>query len=439
MAGLQRHFLGCFVPDKPRYSPLGALWNNAPFTLANALSVNNLLPIPRRSCTLKLTFCSAPSMNANVACMLAWSPKNWVMAVTANWPRLPASASIPSPRDDTNWRTSTAMAAFASPAAVGHPWKKKDPAILTALEQLLPDNTAGDPSSRLKWKRQSLHRLSELLRAKHPVSAPTIGRLLRQLKYSPKVNRKQLAVSSPHRDEQIRYLNRQKHRFLRHGWPVLSIDTKKRELIGLFKNPGKIWCREPLPVNVYDFRSLAKGIAIPEGVYDVGRNEGFVMVGTSANTAELAVEALRWWWRGYGQRWYPGVPNLLLLADNGGSNASRVRLWKYSLQRRLVNPTGMQVTVCHFPTGASKWNPVEHRLFGPISENWAGQPLSSYQGVLAWIRGTTTEGGLGVHATLNKQHYATQIKISEDQMREVHQYQHHLFPQWNYTIMPARD
>jgi Rhodopirellula transposase DDE domain len=325
------------------------------------------------------------------------------------------------------------------PGAGRPPVEKKDPSILAILEQLLQEDTAGDPTRRLKWKRQSLHRLSELLGTQHPASTPTVGRLLREMDYSPKLNRKQLAESSPHRDEQFRYLRSQKSLFLQRGWPVLSIDTKKRELIGWFKNPGRIWCRDPIAVNAYDFRSLATGVAIPAGMYDLARNEGFVMVGTSANTAEFMVDALRWWWRGSGHRQYPGVPGLLLLADGGGSNGYRVRLWKYSMQRRFVNPTGLRVTVCHYPTGASKWNPVEHRLFGEISTNWAGQPLINYGRVLALIRGTTTEHGLVVHATLNKRRYATRIKISDEQMQEVQLYQHRVLPQWNYTIEPTMD
>jgi Rhodopirellula transposase DDE domain len=335
--------------------------------------------------------------------------------------------------------TSTGMAAFVSRGPGGRLWKKKDPAILAALEQLLQEDTAGDPSRRLKWKRQSLHRLSELLGSAHPASAPTVARLLREMDFSPKVNRKQLAESSPHRDQQFRYLHSQKRRFLRRGWPVLSIDTKKRELIGWFKNPGTIWCRAPIAVNADDFRSLAEGVAIPAGMYDLARNEGFVMVGTSANTAQFTVDALRWWWREYGHRQYPPVPALLLLADGGGSHGYRVRLWKYSVQRRLVNPTGLQVTVCHYPKGASKWNPVEHRLFGEIRINWAGQPLINYQRVLAMIRGTTTKQGLVVHATLNEKRYATKIKISDEQMQEVQLYRHRVLPQWNYTLKPARD
>jgi hypothetical protein len=414
-----------------------ALWNNDRFTTANALYANNLNPIlPRRS-TPKSTSSSALSTSGNVACMQGWSPRSWVMAVTAAWRALPVSVSTPFPRAAANSMASTLMATFVSRGPDGRWWKKKDPAIWAALEQLLQEDTAGDPSRRLKWKRQSLNRLSELLGSAHPVSAPTVARLLREMDFSPKVNRKQLAESSPYRDEQFRYLRSQKRLFLRRGWPVLSIDTKKRELIGWFKNPGTIWCRDPIAVNAYDFPSLAEGVAIPAGMYDLARNEGFVMVGTSANTAEFTVDALSWWWREYGHRQYPKVSALLLLADGGGSNGYRVRLWKYSVQRRLVNPTGLQVTVCHYPTGASKWNPVEHRLFGEISTNWAGQPLINYQRVLAMIRGTTTKQGLVVHAMLNEKRYATKIKISDEQMQEVQLYRHRVLPQWNYTIKPT--
>lgn len=414
-------------------------WNNDRFTTANAQSANSPNLIRSRYSTPKSISYSVPSMSGSVGCMRGWSPRNWAMEVTATWPALRASVSTRLPRAAVSSMTSTWMAAFVSREPGDRPWKKKDPAIWAALEHLLEDDTAGDPASRLKWKRQSLHRLSALLGSKHPASAPTIARLLREMDYSPKVNRKQLAESSPHRDEQFRYLHSQRSLFLQRGWPVLSMDTKKRELIGWFKNPGRIWCREPLAVNTYDFRSLAAGVAIPAGIYDLARNEGFVMVGTSANTAEFAVDALRWWWRAYGKRQYPGVPGLLLLADGGGSNGYRVRLWKYSLQRRFVNPTGLQVTVCHYPKGASQWNPVEHRLFGEISQNWAGQPLINYGRVLALIRGTTTEQGLIVHATLNQRRYATKIKISDEQMQDVQLRRHRVLPQWNYTIEPATD
>ena len=301
----------------------------------------------------------------------------------------------------------------------------------------MTDETAGDPCSSLKWKRKSLRRLSGALGKKHPASPPTVARLLSACDYSLKVNRKQLAVSSPHRDEQFLYLQAQKETFLERGWPVIYVDTKKRELIGLFKNAGVIWCQDPHRVNVYDFRSLAKGIAIPYGIYDARHNAGFVYVGTSSDTSEFAVAAIQWWWQTYGCADYPDVPELLILADGGGSNGYRPRLWKYALQTQLVNPTGLRVTVCHYPTGASKWNWVEHRLFGPISVNWAGEPLSTYRKMLKFLDHTTTQQGLTVKSILTKKKYATGIKISDEQMDALNLTQHDTLPQWNYTIRPT--
>ena len=215
----------------------------------------------------------------------------------------------------------------------------------------MEDDTAGDPCSLLKWKHKSLRRLSATLGEAHPVSPPTVRRLLDTLDYSRKVNHKAVAVSSPYRNEQFEYLQAQKQAFFERGWPVISVDAKKRELIGLFKNPGTIWCRDAQRVNIYDFRSLAKGLAMPHGVYDSQRNAGLVYVGTSANTAELAVDAIKWWWQTAGHVDYPGVPAALILADGGGSNGYRPRLWKYAVQHRLVNSTGLSVTVCHYPPG----------------------------------------------------------------------------------------
>jgi hypothetical protein len=300
--------------------------------------------------------------------------------------------------------------------------------------------TAGDPCSALKWKRKSLRQLSAALgSAHHPASPPTVGRLLRAQDYSLKGNRKQLADSSPYRDEQFQYLQGQIQAFVKHSWPVISVDTKKRELIGWFENAGMTWRRDPHRVNVYDFRSLADGIAIPYGIYDLIHNAGFVFVGTSSNTGEFAVDAIVWWWLNYGQMGYPGDPELLILADGGGSNGYRLRLWKYALQHRFVNATGLSVTVCHYPKGASKWNPVEHRLFGPISVNWAGEPLASYDKMLNFLNETTTEQGLVVKATLTKTEYQTRIKISDEQMDSLNLRRHETLPQWNYTIRPTSD
>jgi hypothetical protein len=308
---------------------------------------------------------------------------------------------------------------------------------MIALKQLMENETAGDPSSLLKWRRKSLRRLSAALGEAHPASAPTVRRLLDQLDYSRKSNRKQLGLCTPDRNEQFEYLQSQKQSFLERGWPVIHVDTKKRELIGWFEKPGLIWCRDPHQVNVYDFRSLAEGIAIPYGLYDPVRNAGFVYVGTSADTAEFAVDTIILWWRAYGRLYNPGAPELLILADGGGSNGYRPRLWKYALQHNLVNTTGLGVTVCHYPKGASKWNWVEHRLFGPISTNWAGEPLISYIKMLNFLNATTTQQGLVVQAALAYKEYKTGIKISDKQMVSLNLHKHATFPQWNYTIRPT--
>jgi hypothetical protein len=279
--------------------------------------------------------------------------------------------------------------------------------------------------------------LSEVLAPAHSASPPTVGRLLDLRDYSRKVNRKQVAVSSPYRDEQFQYMQGQKTAFLQRGWPILHVDTKKRELIGLFKNPGQVWCRDPHRVNVYDFRSLAEGIAIPYGLYDPQLNTGYVFVGTSADTPEFAVDAIAWWWRSFGQLQYPDAPELLILADGGGSNGYRPRLWKYEIQQQLADAVGLSVTVCHYPTGASKWNWVEHRLFSAISANWAGEPLTSYAKMLNFLNATTTQQGLVVKATLCETQYQTGLKISDEQMESLNLHKHDTLPQWNYTIRPT--
>jgi hypothetical protein len=312
---------------------------------------------------------------------------------------------------------------------------------VTALEQRLAAITGGDPQRSRKWSRQSLQRLAtDLSAVGHPASPNTLRRLLRQRDYSLRVNRKRLTgPAHPQRDAQFGQIEAEIRAFLTRGWPVLSVDTKKRELIGLFKNPGRVWRNAPAWVNEYDFPSLAEGVAIPYGLYDVARNIGYVCVGTSHDTAEFAVDAMVWWWTTYAPRYYRHAPALLILADGGGSNSCRTHLWKYSVQHRLVNPSGLAVTVCHYPTGASKWNPVEHRLFGPISTNWAGEPLTSYARMLNFIRGTTTQSGLIVYAKLNRRTYQTGIAISEKQMEHLNLQPFDQLPAWNYTLKPQRD
>lgn len=301
----------------------------------------------------------------------------------------------------------------------------------------MENETAGDPCSDLKWKRKSLRHLSKALGKEHPASPPTVSRLLCEQKYSLKVNRKQVGVSSPDRDEQFQYLQAQKQAFLERGWPILHIDSKKRELIGNFKNAGAIWQRDPQRVNIYDFRSLAEGIAIPYGLYEPTHNAGFVHVGTSADTGEFAADAIAWWWQSFGQSIFGNAPEILLLPDGGGSNGYRPRLWKYSLQHHFANITGLALTVCHYPTGASKWNLVEHRLFSAISVNWAGEPLTSYDKMLHLLDATTTTRGLVVKSTLATKTYQTKIKISDEQMDALNLFKHDTLPLWNYTIKPT--
>jgi len=302
----------------------------------------------------------------------------------------------------------------------------------------MQNQTAGDPQCARKWKRKSLRQLSKQLKPTHTVCPNTVGRLLCEQKYSLHVNYKELdGRASPDRNEQFEYIQAQIQAFSEQGWPIISVDTKKRELIGPFRNPGRLWCKKPTQVSIYDFRSLAKGIAIPYGIYDLTRHAGYMCVGTTADTSEFAVDAIQWWWTTYGQFDYPQAPALLILADGGGSNGYRTRLWKYALQHRLVNPNHLEVTVTHYPTGASKWNPADHRLFSAVSCNWAGEPLTCYDKMLHLIEATTTEQGLAVTATLTQAVYRTKIKISNEQMATVNLEKHATLPRWNYTIKPS--
>ncbi len=220
------------------------------------------------------------------------------------------------------------------------------------------------------------------------------------------------------------------------GLPVISIDTKKKELIGNFGNSGRSWCHEADPVNVHDFRQDALGRAVPYGIYDLNHNRGYVYVGGSADTPQFAVDALASWWRGEGQKGFPGAGKILILADGGGSNGYRPRRWKQQLQEQLADRLGLEVTVSHYPTGASKWNPVEHRLFGPISINWAGKPLRTFETMLSYIQGTTTETGLKVKAFLLDRQYEKGVKVSDQEMEALNLERAEISPQWNYTIKP---
>jgi Rhodopirellula transposase DDE domain len=288
-----------------------------------------------------------------------------------------------------------------------------------------------------KFVRPSLLALStELGQQGYSACPTTVARLLRSLDYSPRINVKRFTgPDHPDRDRQFRNIEEWVALFEDLGQPIISVDAKKKELIGNFKNPGAVWCRGPEEVNVYDFLSDAECRATPYGIYDVLSGLGHVRVGTSADTPAFAVEAIGAWWAYYGCRRYRGADELLILADGGGSNGHRPRLWKARLQERIADRYGLHVTVCHYPTGASKWNPVEHRLFGPVSINWAGQPLRSLEAMLGWVRGTEV-GRAGVTASLDRATYPTKVKVSNAEMKRLDLERHEVCPAWNYTISP---
>ena len=310
---------------------------------------------------------------------------------------------------------------------------------MTVLQDLVEPETAGDPTGTATWVRSSLRALSaRLAAAGHPASPPTVGRLLRRLGYGLHANAKQVEASArhPERDAQFAHLTAQRAAFQAAGLPVLSVDTKKKELIGDFKNAGRAWRREAARVNVHDFPQDALGRAVPYGVYDLIHNRGTVYVGSSGDTPRFAVDAIARWWATEGRQRFPRTDRLLLLADAGGSNGCRPRLWKHQLQAALCDPFGLTVTVCHYPTGCSKYNPIEHRLFGPISGNWAGQPLRTWDTMLALIRGTTTTTGLAVQAARLEGQYPTGERAPDAAMAALNLERHAVCPTWNYTIRP---
>jgi transposase len=321
----------------------------------------------------------------------------------------------------------------------GRPWsEQKDPGLIPALERILRDETAGDPLGEQKWARSSLRRLSARLKDEgHEVSYKTVGRLLKQMGFSLKCNkRKRPGPQSPERDAQFHYIAAQKEKYAAAGLPIISVDTKKKELIGNFRSQGRAWCKEAPEVSDHGFASEAECVATPYGVYDVTRNRGFVVVGLSHNTPEFAVTAIARWWEAEGRVNYPGADEILLLADGGGGNGSRYRAWKLKLQELLCDRFGVKATVCHYPTGCSKYNPVEYKLFSQISINWEGKPLRSLELMLGYIRGTTTSTGLTVQAFLDEGVYRKGIKVSRDDMKLLKVKHHEVCPRWNYTISP---
>ncbi len=288
-----------------------------------------------------------------------------------------------------------------------------------------------------KWTRKTIRALSRELGKKGlRVGRDTVRHLLKAKEYVLRGNRKRLTKArAPNRDRQMRYIARWRRAFQKAGKPVISVDAKKRELVGNFKNAGRTWRQRPLEVLETDFRRDAKGIALPYGIYDPTHNAGYVVIGVSHETAEFAVAAIRAWWVNVGQRAYPGQHHLLIQADDGGANDSRSGLWKAALQT-LADEFGLTITVTHFPAGASKWNPVEHQLFCFISLNWAGQPLVSYETILKFIRTTRTSSGLTCQARLDRKQYETGLKITPAERASFNLKPHRIFPNWNYTIKP---
>lgn len=293
--------------------------------------------------------------------------------------------------------------------------------------------------SEQRWVRSSLRSLSRRLsEAGHAISPPTVGRLLKERGFSLHVNTKQVEARSnrPDRDQQFRYIAAQRAQFALSGRPIVSVDTKKKELVGNFKNGGAVWGRAPDVVNVHDFPSDAAGRVVPYGLYDIQANRGLVCVGTSGDTPAFAADAVATWWQTEGQSRYPATDHLLLLADGGGSNGYQARGWKERLQVQVCDRFRLRVTVCHYPTGCSKWNPIEHRLFSHISRTWGGVPLRTVQTVLGTIRATTTTTGLEVNAVLNTASYPTGQKVTDQQMTTLQLERHAVCPLWNYTLHP---
>lgn len=314
-----------------------------------------------------------------------------------------------------------------------------DPKLLAALEALVEPSTRGDPESPLRWTCKSIRRLAEeLTRQDHPASPNTVATLLKESGYSLQANRKtREGIGHPDRNAQFAYLNARVREFLDRHQPAISVDTKKKELVGDFKNAGREWRPrgQPEELRVHDFLDQRLGKAIPYGVYDILNNQGWVSVGIDHDTAEFAANAIRRWWNRMGRFRFPKARELLITADGGGSNGSRSRLWKVCLQK-LSDDLDLPLVVCHFPPGTSKWNKIEHRLFSFITQNWRGKPLTSLQTVVNLIAKTTTRAGLNVKAAIDENHYQTALKITDEQLAGLRLTPAQFHGDWNYLIKP---
>ncbi|MGI9044755.1 MAG: ISAzo13 family transposase [Gemmatimonadaceae bacterium] len=315
----------------------------------------------------------------------------------------------------------------------------QDHSLLGDLDALIEPTAAGDPDSPLRWTAKSVRQVASALHALgHEVSHTLVAQLLHDLGYSLQANQKTREGSShPDRDAQFQYINAQVRRFQKRGQPVISVDTKKKELVGDFKNAGREWrpAGKPEPVRVHDFLVPEQGKAIPYGIYDLRRNEGWVSVGIDHDTASFAVNAIRRWWQAMGHPVYAGATSLLITADAGGSNGARLRLWKWELQA-FANRTGLAITVSHFPPGTSKWNKIEHRLFSHIAMNWRGKPLVSLGTIVSLIGSTRSAAGLRVRSEIDRRRYASGVVVTNEQMAAIRLKPHAFHGDWNYTIRP---
>jgi hypothetical protein len=316
---------------------------------------------------------------------------------------------------------------------------ERDPTLAADLDALVEPTTRGDPQSPLRWTSKSTHKLAAELQAiGHEVSHETVRQILLQKDYRLQSTRKtREGASHPDRDGQFQHISTQAQAFQDAGQPVISVDTKKKELVGDFHNGGREWqpSGQPEAVRVHDFVDPALGKAIPYGVYDLGRNAGWVSVGTDHDTAAFAAQSVRNWWEQMGRATYPEAASLLITADGGGSNGSRLRLWKTELQR-LADDTGLRITVCHFPPGTSKWNKIEHRMFCHITQNWRGRPLISHEAIVELIGNTRTKQGLTIRAALDTNAYPTGISVSDEELAAVRLVRDAFHGEWNYTILP---
>jgi Rhodopirellula transposase DDE domain len=322
-----------------------------------------------------------------------------------------------------------------------HPLILDDPTLIEDLEALVEPATRGDPQSSLRWTSKSTRKLADELNSEgHQVSHVSVAALLHDLDYSLQANRKtQEGKGHPDRDAQFRYIDKQVRAFQKEGQPVISVDSKKRELVGNFKNPGQEWQPQGTPeeVKVHDYPDKQLGKVTPGGVYDLTLNDGWVSVGIDHNTAQFAAETIRRWWQAMGSKVYRDAKKLLITADSGGSNARRCRLWKVSLQE-LANTLKLAISVCHFPPGTSKWNKIEHRMFCHITENWRGRPLRSRATVVNLIGSTTTTTGLHIEAAVDSNSYPLGIEVTDEELAAIQLRQHSFHGEWNYTISPRQ-